>query len=44
MSTSSSGLVDDTWQDEDDDEVFVQVKLEPNDLVFYPPWEGVYDT
>lgn len=30
--------------DEDDDELRWRVHLWPNDLVFYPPWTGEYDT
>lgn len=38
------GLIDATHEDEETGEVFVQVELVPNDLVFYDPWDGTYDT
>jgi hypothetical protein len=38
------GLIDATHEDEETGEVFVEAQLVPNDLVFYPPWDGTYDT
>ena len=38
------GLIDTTYEDEETGEVFVQAQLVPNDLVFFPPWDGTYDT
>lgn len=41
---SEFGLVDTTWEADDDEELFVQATLVPNDLVFQEPWDGTYDT
>lgn len=38
------GLVDTTWEDEEEGAVIVEATLVPNDLVFTEPWDGTYDT
>lgn len=38
------GLMDATFEDEETGEVFVRAELVPNDIVFFPPWDGTYDT
>ncbi len=38
------GLFDATHEDEEEDAVHVLAELRPNELAFYPPWDGEYDT
>lgn len=38
------GLVDASYEDEESGEVFIIAELRPNELIFFPPWDGTYDT